>query len=226
MHSYVLFMHDVKKIKGPEDKKVTLTLIVNKALRHRKWTPTYANTSGEQNLKEWSHLTLQNIEYFFAYAFVFSQCRLELRVTPMAYLPPTLYGEERAVRNILECFLVRRIKHVHVGFAKWNEGGDTAKDRSMFATWGYTQIYRLICGPLHHSYYQQITKPLDDLTQIYTSTHQASLIRATLYMGIMRNAHITFGVGWLGSRESSCAYLYKARCPWWSLISLDTCCPY
>ena len=150
---------------------------------------------------------------FFTYAFVLSQCRLELRVTPMAYLPPTLYGEERAVRNILECFLVRRIKHVHVGFAKWNEGGDTAKDRSMFATRGYTQIYRLICGPLHHSYYQQITKPLDDLTQIYTSTHQASLIRATLYMGIMRNAHITFGVGWLGSRESSCAYLYKARCP-------------
>ena len=57
MHSYVLFMHDVKKIKGSEDKKVTLTLIVNKALRHRKWTQTYANTSGEQSLKEWSHLT-------------------------------------------------------------------------------------------------------------------------------------------------------------------------
>ena len=36
MHSCVLFMHDMKKIKGPENKKVTLTLIVNKALRHRK----------------------------------------------------------------------------------------------------------------------------------------------------------------------------------------------
>ena len=58
MHSYVLFMHDMKKIKGPEDKKVTLTLIVNKTLWHRKWTQTHANTSCEQNLKHCSHGTI------------------------------------------------------------------------------------------------------------------------------------------------------------------------